>query len=323
MKSKNICILGGTGFVGKNLATLLSGQSYRLTVLTRHRERHRDLLLIPNVELVEADIFDLATLITYFEDAQVVINLVGILNETGAKGQGFRQVHVDLARTVVTACNQSNVNQLLHMSAINADAIKGPSQYLFSKGEGEDLVHAAAFEDFQVTSFKPSVIFGPEDDFFNRFASLLRLTPGVFPLACPYSRFAPVYVGDVARAFAAAIDNPNCFGNRYELCGPQIFSLKKLVEYTAHTCGLRRRVIGLNNTLSKWQARMLELVPGKPFSMDNYLSLQTNSVCRENGMKLLGIEPATIDAIVPDYIGRRHPRQQYNAYRQQARRPVE
>lgn len=318
MKVRKICILGGTGFVGQSLVHQLLSGGYQLRVLARHRERHREFLVLPAVSLVEADIFNAAELSRQFEGCDAVINLVGILNEKGRKGDGFRRAHVDLPRIILDACRSAGVTRLLHMSALNADAQNGKSHYLRSKGEGEDLVHAA--EDMQVTSFRPSVIFGPGDSFLNRFAALLKLSPLAFPLACPEARFAPVYVRDVSHCFHHALTRPDTFNQRYDLCGPHIYSLRQLVEFTAAVTGTRRKIIALNDKLSRLQAKVLERVPGKPFSLDNYHSLQTDSVCRGEFPSLFNIKPASIEAIVPAYLNPQGERAQFSNYRRSAGR---
>ena len=244
----NVCVLGGSGFVGMAVVAKLIKQGYHVRVLTRRRERHRELLVLPDVEVIEADIQHPPALEHYFRDRDAVINLVGILNEKGDDGLGFRRAHVDLAEKIVHACQHTGITRLLHMGALHADAKKAPSYYLRSKGEALELVHAA--RDLEVTSFCPSVIFGPGDSFFNRFASLLRLMPGVMPLACGNTRFAPVYVGDVAEAFVRSLNNPATYGKNYNLCGPHVYTLKQLVEYTAQQLGIKRRVLGLGPGLS-------------------------------------------------------------------------
>jgi Predicted nucleoside-diphosphate-sugar epimerases len=321
MKISKVCVLGGSSFVGRHVVERLANRGRTVRVLTRNRERSRHLLVLPTVELIEADVHDAETLKRLFEGQEAVVNLVGILNEKARAGESFRDAHVELPRKVVNACRETGVRRLLHMSALNADAHRGPSQYLYTKGEGEDLLHQEAAGNLAVTSFRPSVIFGPEDSFFNRFGSLLKLSPFVFPLACPMSRFAPVYVGDVALAFATALENKKTYENRYDLCGPNIYTLKELVEYTARTLGLRRKVIGLNQFLSRLQAQVLGLMPGKPFSIDNYLSLQVDSVCKENslGLEQLHITATAIDAVVPMYLAHRSVRGHYKEYRRSAR----
>ncbi len=319
MNQETICILGGSGFVGTHLAHRLTRDGYRVRVLTRRPQWHRALGVNPNITLAEADIYDPEVLRRQFAGCSAVINLVGILNETGKRGAGFHRAHVELPQQIAAAAIASGVTRLLHMSALNAAAGERDSLYLKTKGEGEDSVHAAAEHGLIVTSFRPSVIFGPGDSFFNRFAGLLRLAGPVFPLACPDSRFAPVCVTDVTEALCRSLDNATG-GERLELCGPEVYTLRELVEYTRDLLGLRCRIVGLGNALSRLQARALGMVPGKPFSMDNYHSLQRDSVCSSNALPTLGIKPAPITAVVPGYLAGRNSRGRYQSLRRQARR---
>jgi NADH dehydrogenase len=319
MNQETICILGGSGFVGSHLAHRLTRDGYRVHVLTRRLQRHRALGVNPNITLVETDVHDSAMLRQTFAGCSAVINLVGILNETGKRGRGFQQAHVELPQRVADAALASGVLRLLHMSALNADAGERDSLYLRTKGEGEDRVHAAAQQGLLVTSFRPSVIFGPGDSFFNRFAGLLRLAGPVFPLACPNSRFAPVCVTDVSEAMCRALDSATG-GERLELCGPDVYSLRELVEYTRDLLDLRCRVIGLGDALSRLQAWTLGMLPGKPFSMDNYHSLQKDSICSRNALPTLGIRPTPVAAVVPGYLAGRNSRGRYPLLRRQARR---
>ena len=323
MRVNTICVLGGTGFVGRHLLSRLVAAGYRLRVLTRRRERHRDLLVLPTVQLVEANIHDREALVRELAGCQAAINLVGILNDPSRDGTAMHRVHVELPRKLVDACQASGVRRLLHMSALNADADQGASTYLRTKGEGENLVHEAEGLGMRVTSFRPSVIFGPEDSFVNRFASLLRIAPGVLPLACPDSRFAPVYVGDVAHCFAAAVAEPATFGQRYDLCGPRSYTLHQIVKHIAAVMGLHRWVLGLGDRMSYWQALILQRLPGQLFTVDNYLSLKVPSVCPGPFPALFGIVPAALEAVVPGYLAPRTQRARYHALRSQARRTVQ
>ena len=315
MKHNSICILGGTGFVGKYIAGRLATSGKYVRILTRNRNNHRDLLVLPNLELIEADVFDNTQLETRLEGMDAVINLIGILNEKQHNGDGFRKVHVDLPKSILGACLKLHIPRLIHMSALNADANQGTSFYLRSKGEGENALHTFSSDRLAVTSFRPSVIFGPGDSFINRFAVLLKVTPFAFPLACADARFAPVYVGDVAERFVQALDDKSTYGKRFDLCGPEQYSLKQLVEYTATTLGLKRHVIALPDSISKMQAYTLEWFPGKPFSVDNYKSLKTDSICQQGAH-----EPTTIDMIVPSYLGSNNRQTGYDALRKIARR---
>lgn len=187
----------------------------------------------------------------------------------------------------------------------------GPSQYLRTKGTGEDRVHQMAGQKVHVTSFRPSVIFGASDSFTNRFAHLLHIAPGVLPLACPGARFQPVWVDDVAEAFVRAIGNYQTYGKRYELCGPRVYTLKEIVDYVARVTRTRCYVVPLNDTLSRLQALLGEFLPGKPISLDNYGSMREDSCCKEGFPEVFGIKPTEMEAVVPHYLAhdrREHPR---------------
>ncbi|HHJ14114.1 MAG TPA: complex I NDUFA9 subunit family protein [Gammaproteobacteria bacterium] len=315
MKSLQILVFGGTGFVGSHLCFRLAELGHRITVASRRPARHRELRLHGNIRLVEADRYNHGRLCALLRGHDAAINLVGILNEVG--GARFQTAHVELPGAIVKAMRETGVRRLLHMSALNADVNSSRSQYLKSKGAGEDLVHQTPGID--TTSFRPSVIFGPGDSFFNRFASLLALTPLVFPLACPRARFAPVYVGDVVDAFIGALSDNGTVGKRLDLCGPREYRLIELVRYTARLTGKPRLILPLPDLLSRLQATLLGLLPGKPFSLDNYHSLQIDSLCRENALPLLGIHTHSVESVVPHYLGQASMRARYSSFRARAR----
>lgn len=287
MKYPRIALIGGSGFVGQHIAQHLRNRGHQCKIITRRPHRHPNLRVIG--EVVEANPHDLHQLTQAIEDCDAVINLVGILNPVSSK-QGFREVHVKLTETVVEACHRAGVKRLLHMSALQADQATGSSLYLRTKGEGENRAHTLGQPDIAVTSFRPSVIFGANDSFLNRFADLM-LIPGPMPLACADARFAPVYVNDVAQAFADALENPATYGQRYELCGPDEFTLAEIVRFVGFHTRRYKEIIRLPDWAARLQANILQFFPGKPFTPDNYLSLQTASVCNENGFAKLGIKP--------------------------------
>jgi len=321
MKYRSICMLGGSGFVGGHLAARLASDGVDVKILTRNAERSKHLTVLPTVKLVQGDCHDPAVLEREFQGMDAVINLVGILNEKGHKGEGFRRAHVELTRKVLDACQQTGVRRLLHMSSLNADG-GGPSHYLRTRGEAESLVHIYSRLGLQATIFQPSTIFGEGDSSINRFAGLLRLMP-IFPLACPHSRMAPVHVGDVVEAFHRSLQDRNTIGRRYQLCGPDVMTLKEIVSYTARVMGKRRLIIGLPDFLSRLQANLMEFFPGKPFSRDNYHSLLVDSVCMENGLAELGITATAMDAVVPRFLGGRNSRDRFAEMRRQAKRGKE
>jgi NADH dehydrogenase len=301
MTKKRICLLGGSGFVGRRVAAQFVAAGHDVTVLTRHRDRHRDLLVLPTATVVEGDVHNAVFLRRQFDHHDAVVNLVGILNERGFSGRGFVRVHAELPEKVVEACRVARVPRLLHMSALHA-RLNGPSHYLRTKAMGEDTVHRAHNADFAVTSFRPSVLFGPGDSFLNRFAELLRVVPGVLPLACPKARFQPVFVDDVAQALVRALDNHQTFNQHYDLCGPRVYTLRQIVEYTASLIGKSVKVLGLGQFASYAQALVMELVPGKPFSLDNYHSLQVDSVCQRGFPEIFGITPTALESVAPLYL---------------------
>ncbi|HXS22514.1 MAG TPA: complex I NDUFA9 subunit family protein [Steroidobacteraceae bacterium] len=296
----NICVLGGTGFVGSELVTRLVRKGHWVRVPTRNPGHGQHLRILSTVELVTANIHDSRTLGQLLAGMDVVINLVGILNRSGRAT--FQSVHTDLAAKIIAAARNTKVRRLLQMSAVGADREHGPSRYLRSKGEAEALIRAAAAHlDF--TIFRPSVIFGPRDSLTNRFAALLRLPGSFLPLARAQARFAPVYVGDVANAFVSVLEDRGSFGETYELCGPDVLTLEQLVRMTAAVAQLPCHILRLPDALGFLQAALLGLLPGKPFSLDNFRSLGRDSVCTENGLARLGISPRHMMAELPFYLG--------------------
>jgi uncharacterized protein YbjT (DUF2867 family) len=190
------------------------------------------------------------------------------------------------------------VRRVLHMSALGADA-QAPSRYLRSRAAAEARLRAAEPE---VTIFRPSVIFGPRDSLTNRFARLLRLTAGVLPLARARARFAPVCVYDVAEGFLRALGGSASAGQVYELCGPEVMTLEEIVRITARIARLPCRIVPLPDTLARLQGLVMGLLPGKPFTLDNFRSLTLDAVCREDGCRRLGIVPQPLLAVLPTYL---------------------
>jgi len=297
MKPLTILILGGTGFVGSRLVPRLHADGHCITILSRNRERHRDLGVLPRVRIENADVHDRAVLARWLRGTDAAINLVGILNERGNDGRGFQQVHVTLTEGLLEACRTAGVRRLLQMSALRAG--EGDSHYLRTRGEAERRVRESTID---ATIFRPSVIFGPGDGLFFRFVDLLRLTP-VLPLARPQARLTPVYIGDVAEAFARALADRATIGRTYELFGPRSLSLIELVRWTARLAGRRRWIVPLPDALGRWQARLGEWLPGKPISRDNFRTLLLDSVGSADGLAALGIRAMPMEAVMPGLLG--------------------
>ncbi|MGO8857529.1 MAG: complex I NDUFA9 subunit family protein [Steroidobacteraceae bacterium] len=301
MKLLSICILGGTGFLGTRLVARLIKDGHRVTVLSRDREQHKHLLVLPGLTLENCDVYDEAQLSERFRGKDVVINLVGILNERGFGGGGFRRAHTELTRVVLQAGRSAGISRLLQVSALKA-AVDAPSYYLRTKGEAEKLIRESG-ASFDWTIFQPSVIFGPGDSFLNRFANLLASVPLVFPLARPNTRFQPVLVDDVIEALIRCLRGGPSDGQTYELGGPQVYTLREIVQLVAKLTGHRRWIIGLPNFAARLQGLVMNFVPGRPFSSDNYRSLTVDSVCTDDGFARLGIKPQSMMASARQYLG--------------------
>jgi uncharacterized protein YbjT (DUF2867 family) len=307
----HVCVLGGSGFIGRHLCQQLTAQGYSVTVPTRNRERAKSLILLPTVDVVTANVHDPVDLAEVLRPADAVINLIGVLHDGSGPGS-FRAAHVELARKVIAECRRRHC-RLVHMSALNADP-RGPSEYLRTKAEAEKLV---ADSGLDATILRPSVVFGREDRFLNLFARLLRMLP-VLPLGSPGARFQPVYVEDVAAAFVFSLRDPQTIGRSYDLCGPTVYTLQELVEYVGRITGHPRPVLGLSDRLSLLQAAAMELLPIKVITRDNYYSMKVDSVCK--GAFPFGIKPTPLEAVAPRWLARSGPRARYPRLRDHAGR---
>ena len=306
-------VLGGSGFVGRHLVARLVAAGRRVIVPTRQRERAKHLILLPTVDVVEADVHNEAVLARLTRRASVVVNLVGILHES--RSGEFDHVHVQLARKLVSACLAAGVSRLLQMSALNADP-RGASRYLRSKGEAEAIVSAS---DLAWTVFRPSVIFGREDSFLNLFAALEKFAPFI-PLACANAKFQPVYVGDVACAFEKASDDDSALRQRFALCGPKVYTLRELVRYVGELTGHKRPILPLGRGLASAQARVLEWLPGPLMSRDNLASMEKDSVCDGAMSTRFGFAPTALEAVAPTYLATTAIKSRYDQFRAQSGR---
>jgi NADH dehydrogenase len=308
MAVESILVVGGSGFVGRHVVNRLVDDGHKVVVPTRRQLNANEIKLLPTVNIVECDVNRPAELQRLVDGATAVINLVGILNESGP--ETFARAHVELPRELIAACNAAKVRRLVHMSALNADPA-GPSQYLRSKGEGEAVVKDSGLD---WTIFRPSVIFGREDRFLNLFAKLMRVSP-VMPLAGADARFQPVYVGDVAECIARALPLDATFGQTYRVCGPEIYRLRDLVRYVGSVTGASRPVVGLGPSLARLEASILEHLPGSLMSRDNLASMTKDSVCGCEFPPIFGIAPRALESIVPTYLGAAALRSPYDRYR--------
>ncbi len=287
-----IWIAGGNGFVGHEIAYKLKSQGYTVVLLSRSESSHTDF------KISQTD-YSVEDLETKFNPNDILINLIGILNEKGFSGKGFTKAHVETTRALCQAAANVGAKRFLQMSALHASA-RGPSHYLISKAQAEKVVEESGLD---YTIFRPSVIFGALDSFTNRFAQLIKLSPFVFPLACPRSRFQPIYVSDVAECFVQSISDSQTTGQTYNLCGPDVFTLLEIVELITKTMDKRRKIIPLSQGLSKLQATALQFVPGKPFTRDNFKSLQIDSICTDKTGLPFELSKTSLTDAIKNYLG--------------------
>ncbi|HKB81850.1 MAG TPA: complex I NDUFA9 subunit family protein [Burkholderiales bacterium] len=311
MKVRSVCVIGGAGFVGTNVVRQLAARGIRVRVPTRRRERAKALTVLPTVEVVNADVHDPATLGRVVAGVDAVISLAGILHE-GRAGD-FARVHTELPRKIVDACRERGVRRLLHVSALKA-AHDAPSAYLRSKADGEQQIHVAQASAIRTTIFRPSVIFGREDHFLNLFARLAHVLPFIV-LASPKARFQPVHVEDIARALVESLELPRTHDRTFDLCGPMSYTLQELLEYVCGLLKLQRPILPLNNEMSYLLAWMMEWLPVKLMSRDNYHSMKVDSVCDCTFPDLFGFSPSPMEAVVPLYMLDNTPRARYRWFR--------
>lgn len=310
----DICVLGGSGFVGSELVARLAQAGHRVRVPTRAAGHAERLAVLERAEVMRANVHDPATLASVLAGCDAAVNLVGILNPAGRST--FEATHTALAAKLFAAARRAGVHHVLQMSALGA-APDAPSRYLRSRWAAEQALRApaplpgAARADGHahadgaspaVTVLRPSVIFGARDTLTNRFARLLRLGGGFMPLARADARFAPVSVRDVAAAALRALTDPAVRGGTYELCGPEVVTLEELVRLTARVAGLPCRIVKLPDAAGWLQGAVLGLLPGKPFTLDNFRSLSVDCVCRQDGCAALGITARPMMAELPLYL---------------------
>ena len=316
MKIERVVLIGGSGFVGLAIANRLAEAGINVVIPTRRRSRAGRVILLPNAEVVQADVHDPATLESLFAGADAVINLVGILHSKSGTpfGPDFARAHVELPKKIVAACESAGVAQLIQFSALGADP-QGPSEYQRSKAAGEEAVRPATRTAW--TILRPSVMFGRDDHFLNLFAKLVCLFP-VMPLAGAKARFQPVHVEDVAEIAFRCLGNGDAVGQTYELAGPTVYTLQQLVEYVAELTGHSLPIIALPEGLAMLQARLMELAPNPVMSRDNVRSMRVDNVAHGEPLPF-GIAPTAIESIVPTYLGDSFQRARYYPMRMRTR----
>ncbi len=300
-----VLVIGGAGFLGRQIVGRLVAQGHVVHVPTRQYQHGRALLVHPTVTVMQADINDDETLNRLVSGCDVVINLVGILHSRSGQpyGPDFDRAHVQLPKRIAQACLKHGTKRFVHVSALGADA-QGPSGYLRSKAAGEQAIHDAyaAAQSNSFTIFRPSVVFGPEDQFMNMFARLARFFP-VLPIAGAKAKMQPVFVMDVAEAILNAMSQPWACGQTFDLAGPRVYTLGQLVELAALWSGHPRSVIDPPLSIGRVQAFFLECLPGEPLmSRDNLASLSVDNTSSAPINPLLGIVPTALESIAPVYL---------------------
>jgi NADH dehydrogenase len=301
-----VTVFGGSGFVGRHVVRALAKRHYRIRVAVRRPElagHLQPLGRVGQIHPVQANVRHPGSVAAAVRDADVVVNLVGILYERGR--QRFDAVQKAGAEAVAQAAAQHGA-RLVHMSALAADA-SASSAYARSKAAGEKAVLAAVPG---ATIFRPSIVFGPEDDFFNKFAALARFMPALPLIGGGNTRFQPVFAGDVAAAFAAAAAGETKPGTIYELGGPEVLSFRELMEYVLETIERRRLLVPIPFALAKLEAMFLQLMPTPLLTPDQVELLKRDSVVSADAtrdgrtLRALGIETTSMQAIVPSYLWR-------------------
>ncbi len=316
MNPQRVVLIGGSGFLGSAVANRLAEAGIGVLIPTRRRSRAGHVVLLPNAEVVEADVHDPATLRRLLADADAVVNLVGVLHSRPGQpwGADFQRAHVELPQKIVAACQATGVAQLVHISALGASP-DGPSEYQRSKAGGEAAVRAAGCA---WTILRPSVVFGRGDRFLNLFADLARVFP-VLPLAGARARFQPVWVEDVAEVVLRCLRDPAAAGQTFEVAGPRAYTLRELVEYVSELIGHPRPVIPLPEILALLQARLMEFAPQPLMSRDNVRSMRADNVA--GGAPLpFGLQATPLEAVAPDWLGGAGLRQKYYPFRRNANR---
>lgn len=313
---KNILVLGGSGFVGAHVCEKLVRQGFNVTVPTRRRRNAQRIQHLPSVTVLELNVHNEAALTRALAGHDAVVNLVAILHGTPA---AFDKVHVVLPQSLARACAANGIQRVVHISALGANDQRpgtAPSEYLRSKGRGEAvLLHPAESAPvLDVTVLRPSVIFGAEDKFLNLFAKLQTVFP-FMPLAGAGAKFQPVWVEDVADAVVRCLVRPvvahpaQALPRIIEACGPDVFTLKELVQLAARLAGVNegqgRPVLALPLALGRLQAWMMEWAPGEPLmSRDNLDSMRVDNVASQQlpGLSALGIQASALKPIAAQYL---------------------
>ena len=313
--NKLVTLIGGSGFVGRNIVRALAKEGYRVRVACRRPDLAGHLQPLGNlgqIQMVQANVRFPQSLDAACRDSDAVINLVGLLANSGQ--QTFQACHVEGAEACAKAAKAAGADTFIQISAIGAD-LEAEANYARTKAEGEQAVQSA-FPGAVI--LRPSIIFGPEDGFFNRFAGMARFSPALPLIGGGHTKFQPVFAGDVASAVAAIVGGKGEPGQIYELGGPEVLSFRQLLEFTLETIHRSRLLVPVPFPLAKLKAMFLQLLPYAPLTVDQVKLLEHDNVvsaaakAENRTLEGLGITPEGIEAIVPTYLGRFRPRGQFD-----------
>ena len=293
MQGNILTIFGGSGFIASEIVYKLSKSFKEIRLLTRNTQACNHLKVIKNIQIHLYEPSNVSSYSMHVNESDIVINTVGILNES--RKQSFEDIHFDFVRKIINKSKESSVKKFIQLSALNADE-SGLSKYLQSKGKADKYISSMSSTSFKTVIFRPSIVFGEKDSFFNRFKHLLKLLP-VFPLACPNSMFSPIYVKDLTGFIKEASLTDKYDNTIQNVTGPKDYKFIELINFILSTMKIKRLIIPLNYSLSKLQAFAFTYLPGNIFTLDNFKSLQVDNIST-GGLK----GTSSIEEFVPPYL---------------------
>ncbi len=313
--SKRAVLFGGAGFIGSHLAVSLSQDGWQTTIITKHPHRHRELLVIPSLKFIAAGDLSDEFIASQIHASDTVVNLIGILNQN--RSATFADLHVRLPQRIAETCLRNQARRLISISALGG-AVDAPSQYLQSRGQGERELQTVMQNGLNCTIIRPSIVFGPGDSFSRMFHQLLSISPLIFPLIMPDAVIQPVYVKDVVRCIVHAMNVRTPDRGSFDVAGPDVFSLREFIALIDRMAGMRHRIVGLNQALSRLLASIAQYAPGRPLTPDNILSLQVPNSLTADVPPPYGAQSTKFESVANTWLGGQNT--QYDRFRTQAGR---
>ncbi|MDE0309921.1 MAG: complex I NDUFA9 subunit family protein [Acidiferrobacterales bacterium] len=312
---KNALIFGGAGFVGRHLAYELAKQDWNVSVVTRRPHRHRDLIVMPTIKLIEVKQLNPETIRSLLSENDTVFNLIGILHES--KRHGFDAIHTQLPGNIADIGMERGIRRLIHISALGAD-INAPSKYLQSKAHGERVLVNRKNLGLQFDIIRPSIVFGPDDSFTRLFARLLKIAKFIFFVISPDAKMQPVFVGDLVKCIVHAANQQHSSCKSFDVAGPDVFTFYELIRSIDELSGGHHRLIRLNDSLTRMIANFAQFAPGKLLTPDNVLSLQVPNVIDTEQPAPYGAQTRRFEDTAASWL--KPQTRRFDAYRTQAGR---